>query len=296
MTEAVVATATPAATTTTTATPAATAATTVATTATTAAPSWHGVPDTDLEGNAYVKNKGWANPQDVINSYKGAEKLIGRDPNTLLVLPRADDPAGQRAVYSKLGMPETADKYDFGKPAAGLTRDPAFETWAKTTFHEAGLTAAQAKATVAAYEKFGMEAQAREAADYQTRVAADKMALQNEWRGGHERMFNAAKTAVSALGFTGEMVSALETALGYAGTIKFMATLGQKLGEDGFVSGDGGNKGFSGTQTPAEAAAEWEKMKLDPTAKSALQDPMHPGHKAAKAKQTNLFKIMYPEG
>src|SRR3990172_4178733 len=68
---------------------------------------WHGVADPAVA--EYVKVKGWTAPADVIKSYQGAEKLIGRDPSTLLVMPRADDPVGQRAVFSRLGMPETAD-------------------------------------------------------------------------------------------------------------------------------------------------------------------------------------------
>jgi hypothetical protein len=36
-------------------------------------------------------------------------------------------------------------------------------------------------------------------------------------------------------------------------------------------------------------------MKADPAQSAALRDSQHPGHEAAKLKQTQLFKIMYPE-
>jgi hypothetical protein len=259
------------------------------------APAWHGVPETDTAGLEYIKNKGWTGPQDVVKSYQGAEKLIGRDPNTLLAIPRADDPAAFRAAMGRLGMPETPDKYDFGPAAGGAKRDAGFETWAKTTFHEAGLTAAQAKATVAAYEKYGADQAAKQAGDYKLGVAAAKAELQNEWRGGFERQMNAASTAIRALGFTAEMVDGLEAAIGYGPTVKLFAGLGKKLGEDGFVSGTS-QPGFEGTMTPAEAKSAWEAMKLDPNTMAALKDKMHPGNKAAVEKQGRLFRIMHPEG
>lgn len=240
----------------------------------------------------YVKNKGWSGPSDVIKSYQGAEKLIGRDPNTLLVLPRADDPAGLRAVQSKLGLPESPDKYDFGIPKDKI--NPVFDGWARKNFHELGLTGSQAKDLIARYEQFGAEAATRQEAEYKASVTADKQTLQREWGGGFERQMNAAQTAVRALGFTAEMVNALESALGYAGTMKYLADMGKKFSEDGFVSGDS-QTGFSATMTQAEAKADWEAMKLDTNVMAALRDQMHPGHQAAKQRQTNLFKIMYPE-
>jgi hypothetical protein len=253
---------------------------------------WHGL--TDPEGATYVGNKGWQSAADVVKSYQGAEKLIGRDPSTLLQMPRADDPAGFREVMSKLGLPASPDKYEFDKPE-GLSIDEGYQTWAKQAFHKAGVPAPVAKALVAehnAHVKAQLDARDTE---YKAAVTADKAALLKEWGGGHERMLNAAQTAAKSLGFTGEMVDALEQSLGYAGTMKFFAQLGQKLGEDNFVSEssrDGGR--FSDTMTPAEAKAAWEGMKIDPTMRAALSDNQHPGHKAAKEKQTRLFGIMYP--
>ena len=131
--------------------------------------------------------------------------------------------------------------------------------------------------------------------DYERNVTADKQALLKEWGGGSERMFNAATTAANALGFTQEMVDAIENAVGYGSTMKFFAGLGQKLSEDGFVSGDNNRGGaFSDTLTPQEAKAQWDAAKLDPNFQKALFDASHPGHAAAKDRQAKLFSIMYP--
>ena len=258
-----------------------------------AAPPWHGM--TDPEAAAFVQNKGWTSPADVIKSYQGAEKLIGRDPNTLLVVPRADDPEGFRAVMQKLGLPESPDKYEFAKPD-GLTPDAGYEAWARNTFHELGLLPDQVKNLTAKHNEYVKAQLTQQAQDAQLRVQTEKSELVREWGAGHERMINAAKTAANALGFTGDVIDAIEAKVGYKGTMKLFAALGQKLGEDGFVGGksNGAGGGLGNQLTPAEAKAQWEAMRIDPVEKVALLDASHPNHKSAKAKQQRLMAIMYP--
>jgi len=251
---------------------------------------------TDAADAAYVQNKGWQGVGDLYKSYRAAEKMIGRDPNSLLVMPRADDPTGFRETMTKLGMPAEAAKYDFGKFPEGFTPDEKVIGWAKEAFHAAGLTNKQAQDVIAANVRFTAERNAAQEQEYNIRVTADKQNLQREWGGGFERMMNSAKVAARSLGLTGEDVDALEQARGYAGTMKFLAELGKKLSEDTFHTGDRDNGGqrFSDTMTPQEATVEWEKMKMDPNTQKALFDTSHPGHKETKAKQAKLFAIMYP--
>lgn len=250
---------------------------------------------TDPEVASYVTNKGWQSPADVIKSYQGAEKLIGRDPSTLVPLPRADDPAGTRALYSKLGLPEDPAKYEFDFSAfgEGAKPDPGYEGWARSAFHKVGLTAAQAKALTAEHSAYVKGILDQQAKDYELSVAGQKSDLQKEWGAGFERMHSAAEHAAKGLGFSPEMVDAIESKIGYAATKKFFASLGQKMGEDGFV---GGNKtaSFGNQMTPDQAKSEWEAMKLDTNQMAALTDPAHPGHKGAKEKQTRLFNTMFP--
>lgn len=256
-----------------------------------AAPAWHGL--TDPVDAAFVTNKGWQNPADVVRSYQGAEKLLGRDASTLLTIPRADDPAGFRAAMSKLGLPETADKYDFGKPPEGRTFDEGRVAWAKSTFHEAGVPASIAAKLVAADAAYMAQANEKAAADYKLAVTADKQTLLAEWGGGHERMMAAAKHAATTLGFTAPMIEAMEGTIGFKDTHKFFAALGQKLGEANFVAGGTPQK-FGDQLTPAEAKVQWDAAKLDPNFSKALTDKSHPGHKAAMAKQQQLMSIMFP--
>jgi hypothetical protein len=255
-------------------------------------PSWHGF--TDPETVAYVQNKGWQNPADAIRSYRGAEKLIGRDPDTIVPLPRADDPDGRRSFLSKLGVPESPDKYEFEAPE-GMQPDPDYQKYIKETFHKLGLPAAEAKQLTKAHNEYLAQQIQKAEEDYKLGVESDKQALMAEWKGGYERMFNRAKTAANALGFTPEMVDAIERSVGYAGTYKFLAEIGGKLAEDSFVTSDDKSTRFGDTMTPAEAKGEWDKLKLDEAFTKALYDVSHPGHQSAAEKQKRLFGIMYPE-
>jgi hypothetical protein len=259
-----------------------------------AAAPWHGLPATDADGIAYVGTKGWQGPQDVITSYRNAEKLLGRPADQLLAMPRADDPAGLLAVFDKLGRPATPDKYEFSAPPAGVTPDAGYEAWARGTFHKVGLLPGQVKALTAEHNAYVANVMAQQQKDYELAVTNDKANLQTEWGGGFERMMASAKHAANTLGFKPEMIDAMEKSVGYAGTYKFFADLGKKMGESTFVSGDGKKPGFEGMMTPAESKAEWEAMKTDPIWGKALFDKSHPNHKAAVEKQQRLFALMYP--
>lgn len=257
------------------------------------APAWHGF--TTPEDIAFVDNKGWKSPADIVKSYRGAEGLLGRDPSHLVQIPRSDDPAGFRAVMEKLGLPASADKYEFDKPD-GVTVDPAYETWAKDTFHKVGLPANVAKALTAEHNAFIKATLEKQNSDYAMRVQSDKDTLAREWGGGAERMYAAASTAAKALGFTAPMIAAMEKEIGYAGTHKFFAQVATKLGEDSFVKGGAGGGKFTDTMTPAEAKVAWDTMRANKDDAAALTDNQHPGHKLAKEKQAKLFAIMYPTG
>jgi hypothetical protein len=240
--------------------------------------------------------KGWADAPSAIKSYREAERLIGRDPSTLVALPRADDAAGKAAFYDRLGRPADAKGYDMTGGIQGAQLDPTFSPVAAKMFHDAGLSSEQGKAVAKAYNEYTVQVAEQAAKDYEMNVQADRSALQAEWRGGFERKMGAAQAAVQALGFSAQAIDGIEQALGYAGTVKLFADIGAKIGEDKFVGADGKTPRFGEALTPAEAKVAWDQKKLDPNFTAALTDRMHPGHAAAKAEQAKMFAIMFPEG
>lgn len=259
------------------------------------AAAWHGIPETDTAGLEYIKNKGWTGPADVIKSYQGAEKVIGRNPADLLVMPRADDPNGLLSVLDKLGRPPSADKYEFAKPPEGIAPDESYEKFARSTFHEIGLLPGQVKTLTEKHNAYVAEQMKAAETAYNASVEADKKALAQEWQNGTERMMAMAKAAAATLGFDEDLLAGIERVKGYGATWKFMAELGKKMGEPGFVTPDGKPK-FNGQMTPAEASAEWDRMKNDPIVKAALLDKTHPDHAKHQKTQNALFAVMYPNG
>jgi len=243
---------------------------------------------------AFIDNKGWKSPADLYKSYRGAETLIGKDVSSLITLPKAGDTAGWDAVYTKLGRPVDAKGYDLkAGMAEGAQVDEAMMATMSGLFFKAGLNPDQAKAIAGEYNVMAAQRAKDAHADYERNVTTDKASLIKDWGGGYERMMNSAQTAVASLGFDGKMVDALETAIGYAGTMKFFAGLGQKLGEHKFVGGDSNVK-FSGTMTPQEASAEITKLKSDGVFQGTMRDKLNPANKENVRKWQELFAIAYP--
>jgi hypothetical protein len=253
---------------------------------------WHG--QTDPDAVAYIGNKGWKDVNGLLGSYRAAEKMIGRDPETILARPADGDEAGWAKFYDKVGRPASPDKYDLrGGLPEGAQIDDAFMKNMATMFHKHGLTAAQAAGIAKEFNASQIAAAQQADNDARTSLSTDKADLLKAWGGGYERMMNSAQTAVAALGFTKAEVDAIEGVIGYKGVMEKFAALGQKLTDPSFVTADGGAR-FGDTQTPAEAKAEIEKLKMDPGFKAALHGgPMHPGKKAASEKWTKLHQVAY---
>jgi len=234
----------------------------------------------------------------VVKSYRGAEKLIGKNPDQVLTIPAQGDVDGWNGLYGRLGRPADAKEYNMlaGAPE-GAVADPDVQAHIGSLFHTAGLSKSQAETIAKGYNEFVAARQEQEIKDYNLNVQADKDALQQEWRGGFERKFGAAQMAVKALGLPQEAINGIESELGYANTIKLFAEIGAKLGEDKFVGGEGGGgrTSFDAQLTPEEAANQIAQMNLDPNVKAALLNKNHPAHKATVAKRSKLFAIAYPE-
>jgi hypothetical protein len=177
----------------------------------------------------------------------------------------------------------------------GAKPDPNFSKTMQGILHKSNLTDTQAKTLVAEYNTLNTSLAEQAAKDYELNVQADKQALLDEWKGGHDRMMNRAKTAATTLGFTPELIDAIEKQVGYAGTYKLLAEIGSKLGEDTLIT-QSKNTDFGTQLTPDEAKSQLATARSDPNHRAALMDKNHPGHKMAQEKENKLFAIMFPSG
>lgn len=183
----------------------------------------------DLKG--YVTTKGFKDPAAVVDSYRNLEKLVGVKDKLLQVPDNLGDDKAMESVWNRLGRPEKPEGY------AIESKDEAFGKWAKETFHKAGLTSNQAKAVLDQYNSY-MEAQNQQfegtlKAEYEQKTNA----LKTEWGSAFDQNVNMAKAAAKQFGIDAETVNKLEGAMGFAQTMKFLQTIGSKIGEAAYVSG-----------------------------------------------------------
>lgn len=191
-------------------------------------------PDTAKD---YVTNKGWKGPADVITSYQGMETLMGADrAGRTVVLPKDEkDAEGIKAFRAKLGVPESADKYEL--PAPQGQGGPDLIKEASKWFHEAGIPKSAAQAITQQWNAHieGMIKAAETAAQGESHAQLDK--LKSEWGGEFEARSEYARRFLKAAGWDDAKMDQYERTFGTATMLKDFYQWGKVTGEPGFSSG-----------------------------------------------------------
>jgi len=209
------------------------------------------------EERGWLQMKGITDPSALVQSWKGAEKLVGHPKDQLLVLPK--EPKGladYKDIFGRLGTP--AKPEDYGVPVDAKNPDVA-ANFAKM-FHDAMLTKDQAAIVMDRYAgmaKVQMEAvnAAREAKN-----VADKQALATKWGAAYDQNLAMARGVARKFGMTEEVINSFDKAAGHVALMEFLVKVGQGMGEHEFVDGQPG----VGLMTPEQATAELERLKADP--------------------------------
>lgn len=208
----------------------------------------------------FVTNKGWKSTTDILTSYQKLESQIGADK---IVLPKDGDAESLKAYRAKLGVPETADKYDVKLPE-GSPVSKEFLDAAKSWFHEASLPPKAVQAIVDKYQAFVTESQKGVEATKINSIDSERDATFKEWGkdldGNKAAMQRAYQLAKTDLNLSDADYDSLAGVWGMAKTMKFFAKFGNMVGEHNFHGGEG-NKGFG--STPEAARARMEALKKD---------------------------------
>lgn len=234
------------------------------------------------EDKAFVANKGWKDPANVIRGYRDLEKMRGVPAERLLRMPEDGAPQDEfDQFYSKLGRPDTPDGYEMPKEG-----DQDFQKWARSTFHKMGIPAKAAKGLIEAYNNYAAERIKASTEDAQFKIQNERRELEKDW--GARMAYNEqqAARAAQALNMQPEQVDALENVLGHAGVMKMFHQISEKLSEDAFV---GGNGGGSDVLTPAQAQMKIAELKSDKDFRHKLLN----GDLAAKRKMDELHMMAY---
>lgn len=207
------------------------------------------------------------NIEHMARSYVSAQKMVGKDPDSIVELPKADDPDGRRAVLAKLGLPEKPEGYGELKPPEGAPEflkpeGPLAKGFIEAA-HKLGVLPDQVSGM---YEWFsGVMGEAAQAREAELNAEADEniRALQGEWGNAYDQRVAAANFAIDKLGGD-ELRNELDAAgLGASPVVlKALAQVGGIMAEDGVGDGRGTGKGssFGGVMTPDEARSKAREM------------------------------------
>ncbi|CAB4140690.1 hypothetical protein UFOVP669_4 [uncultured Caudovirales phage] len=241
--------------------------------------------DFDEQTSAYVQNKGWQSPNDLLTSYRNLEKFAGGS-KSLLELPGPDaDESSWGQVYEKLGRPADPEQYDIKVPEGG---DPELTEFYKKAAFEIGLSTKQAQTL---FSKWNETVSGKVQAMQQQQAQESEKAVENlkrEWGQAYNQQIDAGRRAVAALGFDQEKLSDYEAKLGTADMLKLFATLGSKMGEPAFEGGERTNATGFGL-TPAAAQQQIADLRSD----AKFMEAYMTGSKEHVAKMKRLMEAAY---
>lgn len=246
---------------------------------------WHDSWEPDLRGHA--ENRGYLNrPVEEValefaKAHLAAERKMGVPMDQILRLPKADAPAEEwSGVWNKLGVPADAAGYEFEKLTVGdKAVDPAAAATMAAFAKEANIPATAARQFAQSILKEAAKSNEGRSAVAQAALSEQKAELAKSWGARLEANKFIASQAAEKLGFSKEVIAALEGAAGYKATMEGLLKMGISMGEDRHVGpGPGGVYSTEGAQTKlntlmqdkiwmekfskrdAAAVAEWDAL------------------------------------
>lgn len=186
----------------------------------------------------YVTNKGFKSPDDALTSLQNMEKLLGHEKaGRTVVMPKDEkDVEGIKAFRAKLGVPESADKYELPVPDGD---NGEFAKMAASWLHEVGAPKEMGQKLAGKWNEFV----AKSVADSKTALAAEMTkqldGLKTEWGKDFDTNAEQARRFMKASGWDDARVKLYEETFGTADMLKTFSALGKKLGGAEFVKSDG---------------------------------------------------------
>ncbi len=242
----------------------------------------------DIRGEASLKN--FQDAGQLAKSYVHAAKMVGADKMAVPNKNFTDDDWKQ--TFTKLGLPETADKYDVNYNLAEGADPQPVKNFLNHA-HTLGLLPQQAQGILDYYSN--LETSARESVqkDLELSKVQNETALRQEFGLAYDTKINAANNVFKT--FFANDIAQLKledgTPIGnHPGFVKALANMSEKFSEDNISSG----QEVAGALTPKEAESEINKILMD--TKHPYHNKEHPGHQAAVDEMAILFDAKVSTG
>lgn len=225
--------------------------------------------------------------EDLAKGYVHSQKMIGAD--KIVVPGKNTTPEEWRAIKTKLGLPEAADKYGLKVPEGVPAEAPFLKKFTEAA-HKAGVLPGEAQELLNWYHQESVAEQKAAIDAHNSKVTEGINGLKKEYGQAYD-----AKVASACQGL--EAILGKETAdkliddpvLGaHPGFIRLAVKLADLLAEDVEVGADGKPVG---ALAPAQAQARIDSLMKE----QSYLDGQHPKHAEAMAEMKRLFEMLHPD-
>lgn len=248
------------------------------------------LPGIDPESANFVTGLGY---KDLPSFVKGAiETKRAFSAGRPFEVPKAEDAESWKKINAALGVPESADKYDFGD-AAKTMKPEELKAWAGE-LHKLGIPNKAAAGLIAVTAQKAAAFKQAEDTKVATQITEAFEKLNAEWGDSAKANLDMANrgwvAAGKEVGWTKEMMEAVERVPGGTRALHMMGhLLGRHMVEAGFVVSDGQHRGM----TKEGAQKRLNEMGGDKTIGKALVDRAHPEHQRYLAEKRELEAIAF---
>ena len=186
--------------------------------------NWEGFSEAD---KTYISDKGFKTPADILESYRNAEKALG----TKISIPKDEDKEAWEKLYTKLGRPETADKYD-------IEADESIKADVQKLLFANGLSQKQGAELVKSYN--ALVAQQKDAFDkaFEEKSKQEKEAVIAEWGDNAAKNNELMTRGAKLLGLDDDLLNNIEVSIGTKNFMQAMKKLGEAISEDNAALGN----------------------------------------------------------
>ena len=241
---------------------------------------WRSSLNDELKNNPTIQNI--KDLESAANTLVHQQKMIG----SRIPIPKTDEERAE--LYTKLGRPETSEKYNFAIPEthSKFFNEEQVKQF-KNVAHQIGLNNDQAKALIDFQVKSVDFENQRRNSEMTLGKKSTEEALHKEWGYDYDNKVRAAQRAMSVYADE-ELIQLLDTEAGnHPSVVKLFARLGEDITEDMAKNTQNNKLAVS----PIDAKADIAKIYSD--AKHPYHNSGHPEHRNAVEQVRQLHEKVY---
>ncbi len=229
-----------------------------------------------------------------VKMFRDTQSKLGIPADRVLRLPaEPTDEAGWKAVHQRLGVPDSADGYDFStvKNADGSEIAADLVSFLRSTAAELRLPKDTAPRLASALVKLAADGEAQEASAQAIQNGEARLRLQQNWGPNAPGNTFVAQRTAAMLGLPPELMATIEASPQYDTIMEGLRVAGERMGEAQLIGAGGGPSGQNRISTKEQAQARIEELIRDRDFATRRLTPGEPG-RAAREEWAHLHRMM----